>query len=244
VVNVPGVPAGKLRLSPDVLANIFLGTVKKWNDPAIASLNPGLALPNRAIAVVHRSDGSGTTWIFTNYLDKVSPAWHAKVGTEKAVPWPTGIGGKGNEGVAAYVQRIQGAIGYVEFAYAIENKMTTVMLKNAAGSFVAPSIESFRAAAASADWKNAPGFRMVLTNQPGAGSWPITGASFIIVQKQQKNPKTARDMLAFFDWCYTHGGDIAKSLAYVPVPEPVAQLVRAQWAKEVSAGGKPAWTVK
>lgn len=244
VVNVPGVPAGKLKLSPDVLANIFLGTVKKWNEPAIASLNPGLALPNRAIAVVHRSDGSGTTWIFTNYLDKVSPAWHAKVGTEKAVPWPTGVGGKGNEGVAAYVQRIQGAIGYVEFAYAIENKMTTVLLKNAAGSFVAPSIESFQAAAANADWKNAPGFRMVLTNQPGAGSWPITGASFIIVQKQQKDKKIAGDMLAFFDWCYTHGGDIAKSLAYVPVPEPVAQLVREHWTKEVSTAGKPAWPVK
>jgi phosphate transport system substrate-binding protein len=244
VVNIQGVGAGKLRLDGETLANIFLGAVKNWNDPAIVKLNPGLKLPNRAITVVHRSDGSGTTWIFTNYLDKVSASWHTKVGTDKAVSWPAGVGGKGNEGVAAYVQRLSGSIGYVEFAYALQNKMAHVILKNRAGTFVAPTIESFQAAASNADWKNAPGFYMVLTDQPGAGSWPITGASFILIYKNQKNPAQAGDILSFFDWCFTHGGEIARGLFYVPLPDEVARLVRDTWTKEVTSGGKAVWPVK
>ena len=244
VVNIEGIGAGKLKLAPETLAGIYLGKIKKWNDPSIASLNPGLRLPSRAIIVVHRSDGSGTTWIFTNYLDKVSPEWHGRVGTNKAVSWPAGVGGKGNEGVAAYVQRLNGSIGYVEFAYALQNKMAHVLLKNSSGEFVAPTIESFQAAAANADWKNTPGFNMVLTQQPGAGSWPITGASFILIYKKQNDPKRAKDMLSFFDWCYTHGGDTARSLSYVPMPDPVVKLVRETWAKDVTSGGKPVWMGK
>jgi len=244
VVNVEGISAGKLRLDSVILANLYLGKITKWNDPAIVKLNPGVRLLNRAVTVVHRSDGSGTTWIFTNYLDKVSPEWHAKIGTNKAVSWPVGVGGKGNEGVAAYVQRLNGSIGYVEFAYALQNKMAYVLLKNSASEFVAPTIESFQAAGANADWKNAPGFSMVLTNQPGTGSWPITGASFILIYRNQKDPKSAKDLLTFFDWCYTHGGEIARSLSYVPVPEPVVKLVRETWTKDITSGGKAVWMGK
>jgi phosphate transport system substrate-binding protein len=244
VVNIPGIRPGQLRLTPEILADIFLGGIKTWNDPAIRTINPGIALPERAITVVHRSDGSGTTWIFTNYLDKVSPAWHSRVGTDKAVSWPVGVGGKGNEGVAAYVQRLNGSIGYVEFAYALENKMTHTLLRNSAGAFISPTMESFQAAAANADWKNAPGFYMVLTNQPGKTSWPITGASFILLHKSQKNSKTAQDMLAFFDWCFRNGSEIARSLYYVPIPESLVTLVQTMWAKEVKAGSNPVWTVK
>ncbi len=244
VVNVAGIASGKLRLTPDALAGIFLGKIKTWNDPAIRKSNPGLNLPSRAITVVHRSDGSGTTWIFTNYLDKVSPEWHASVGTDKAVKWPAGVGGKGNEGVAAYVQRLNGSIGYVEFAYALQNKMNAVSLQNNAGVFVAPSMESFQAAAANADWAGTPGFAVVLTNQPGEQSWPITGASFILVYKNQKNAKTVSDMLGFFDWCYQNGGEVAESLDYVPIPAPVVKLVEDAWAREITCGGKPAWAAK
>lgn len=244
VINVEGIKPGQLRLTPALLADIFLGTVKNWNDPAIRNANPGVKLPDRAITVVHRSDGSGTTWIFTNYLDKVSPAWHAKVGTDKAVNWPAGVGGKGNEGVAAYVQRLNGSIGYVEFSYAFQNKMTYTLLQNRAGEFVSPTIESFQAAAANADWNNAPGFYMVLTNQPGEKSWPITGASFILVYKTQKDAGTARSMLKFFDWCYRNGDADAKSLFYVPMPESVVRLVEDMWAKEIKAGGTPVWPAK
>jgi phosphate transport system substrate-binding protein len=229
VVNISGVKAGNLKLSPDTLAGIFLGTIKKWNDPAIANENAGLALPNKDITVVHRADGSGTSWIFTNYLDKVSKGWHAKVGCGKAVNWPVGVGGKGNEGVAAYVQRVDGSIGYVEYAYALQNKMNHVKLKNKAGSYVDPTTETFQAAAAGADWKNAPGFYVVLTDQPGANSWPITGATYIIVHEKQKDAKVGKAMLEFFDWCYKHGADAAKELNYVPMPESVVSLVEASW---------------
>jgi phosphate transport system substrate-binding protein len=244
VVNITGIKPGQLKLTPALLADIYLGTIKNWNDASIRKVNPGVNLPNRAITVVHRSDGSGTTWIFTNYLDKVSPAWHAKAGTDKTVNWPAGVGGKGNEGVAAYVQRLNGSIGYVEFAYALENKMTYTLLQNSAGEFVSPTIDSFQAAAANADWKNAPGFYMVLTNQPGKTSWPITGASFILMYKNQKDAQTAKNMLGFFDWCFRNGNEIARSLYYVPLPEPVVKLIEEMWAKEIKAGNTAVWTLK
>lgn len=244
VVNIRGVAGGSLKLTPALLADIYLGRIKNWNDPSIRKVNPGLTLPDRAITVVHRSDGSGTTWIFTNYLDKVSPEWHAKVGADKAVSWPAGVGGKGNEGVAAYVQRLNGSIGYVEFAYALQNKMNHVLLQNQAGRFVAPDTRTFQAAAANADWANAPGFAVVLTNQPGEESWPITGASFILIYRSQKDAKIARDMLSFFDWCYRSGGEIARTLDYVPMPAPVVKLVEDMWARDIKAGGKAVWTAK
>jgi phosphate transport system substrate-binding protein len=242
VLNVQGVAPGQLRLTPELLADIFLGKIRNWNDAALKRENPGVNLPDRAITVVHRSDGSGTTWIFTNYLDAISPEWHGKVGTDKAVNWPAGIGGKGNEGVAAYVQRLDGAIGYVEFAYAMQNKMNYALLRNSAGEYVTPSIASFQAAAASADWQNTPGFAVVLTNQPGRDSWPISGASFILIYKEQKDPKIARSMLDFFDWCYRHGADTARTLYYVPLPLTVTELVESMWAADIRSGGQPVWT--
>lgn len=241
VINLPGIKPGQLRLSPETLSGIFLGKIKTWNDPSIRAINPGLALPNRAVVVVHRADGSGTTWIFTNYLDKVSPEWRSRVGTDKAVSWPTGVAGKGNEGVAAYVQRIAGSIGYVEYAYALVNKMNYTLLLNSAGDFTAPTIESFQAAASNADWKNAPGFYMVLTNQPGKESWPITGASFILLYKEQKNAASAKALLGFFDWCFRHGDNEARKLNYVPLPPALFNLVEEQWAKEIRSGGQPVW---
>jgi phosphate transport system substrate-binding protein len=241
VINVEGIGAGQLKLTGPLLAEIYLGKIKKWNDPAIAAVNEGLALPDKDIAVVHRADGSGTTWIFTSYLKKVSPEWGEKVGWDKAVQWPTGMGGKGNEGVAAYVQRVSGAIGYVEFAYALQNRMAHVQLQNQAGSFVEPTIGSFQAAAAAADWNGAPGFYMVLTDQPGAESWPITGASFILVHKEQKDAAQARELLNFFSWCFDHGGAKAEELHYVPMPEAVVALVREQWKSELRSGGAPVW---
>lgn len=241
VVNIQGVKAGQIKLSPKLLADIYLGKIKKWNDPAIAAENAGMKLPAKDITVVHRADGSGTSWIFTNYLDKVSPEWRKKVGFGKAVNWPAGIGGKGNEGVAAYVQRVDGAIGYVEYAYALQNKMTHVQLKNQAGTYVEPSTKTFQAAAANADWKNAPGYYVVLTDQPGADSWPITGASYIMVHKKQKDAEHAKAMLGFFDWSYQHGAKMAEELNYVPMPEAVVKLVREEWARDVTADGKAVW---
>ena len=241
VVNLEGIKPGQLKLTGPVLADIFLGKVSRWNDPAIGALNAGLKLPNRAITVVHRADGSGTTWIFTSYLDKISPEWHEKVGWEKAVKWPTGIGAKGNEGVSANVKQFSGAIGYVEFAYALETKMCHAQLKNRDGRFVEPTMETFAAAASHADWKNAPGFYMVLTDQPGEKTWPITGASFILIYKQHPNAGKAEAMLKFFDWCFKHGGDMAKELHYVPMPENVAGQVEAQWRDEVASGAQKVW---
>jgi phosphate transport system substrate-binding protein len=241
VVNLPGVASGAVKLTPELLADIFLGKVKMWNDPAMLAANPGVKLPAMAITVVHRADGSGTTWIFTNYLDKVSPNWHTAVGTGKAVSWPAGVGGKGNEGVAAFVQRTKGSIGYVEFAYALQNKLTFVQLKNRDGQFVAPTIATFQAAAANADWTNAPGFYMVLTDQPGADSWPITGASFILIHKQQANAAKAEAMFQFFDWSFNHGGEIAEDLHYVPMPANVVEMVQQQWTADVKANGAAIW---
>lgn len=241
VVNLKGVKPGELKMSAGVFANIYLGKIKKWNNKAIAALNPGVKLPSSGITVVHRSDGSGTTWIFTNYLDKVSSEWHQRVGTDKAVSWPVGIGGKGNEGVTAYVKRVQGSIGYVEFAYALQNKLTYLQLQNRDGKFVSPTIESFQSAAANADWKNAPGFYLVLTDQPGEKSWPITGATFILFHKQQTNLATAKSCLEFFAWCYAKGGQQAEKLAYVPMPQSVQELVERSWREQIRYAGRPVW---
>ncbi|MCI5146988.1 MAG: phosphate ABC transporter substrate-binding protein PstS, partial [Candidatus Electrothrix sp. AR3] len=201
VINVKGVKAGKMKLSNTLLADIFLGKIKKWNDPAIAQLNPGLTLPKKKITVVHRADGSGTTTIFTNYLAKVSKEWKEKIGSGKTVEWPTGVGGKGNEGVSAYVRKVNGSVGYVEYAYALQNKMAHVKLKNRDGGEVDPTIESFQAAADNAEWKGEEGFYMFLTDQPGKESWPITGVSYILLYKNQTKKDVAPAMFKFFDWC-------------------------------------------
>jgi phosphate transport system substrate-binding protein len=245
VVNVPGVGAGHLRLTGPLLADIYLGKVTKWNDPAITKLNKGLKLPASAITVVHRSDGSGTTFIFTHYLSQVSPEWKAKVGENTSVSWPTGVGGKGNEGVASYAGRIPGAIGYVEYAYALQNKLAYALMQNQAGKLVKPSSESFQAAAANADWAKAPGFYLLLTNQPGAESWPITGASFILFYKNQEKPAIGGEVLKFFDWAYHNGQQMADQLDYVPMPAAVVSLVEKAWASGIKgAGGKPVWPAK
>ncbi|MDX1763173.1 MAG: phosphate ABC transporter substrate-binding protein PstS [bacterium] len=241
VLNVEGVEAGALKLTPDLLAEIFLGAVTLWNDPRIAALNPDLALPAKEITVVHRSDGSGTTWIFSNYLDKVSGPWHERVGFGKALDWPAGVGGKGNEGVAAYVARVNGAIGYVEYAYALQNQMAHVVLKNRAGQYVAPTAESFQAAAANADWSNAAGYYLVLTDQPGEESWPITGASFILLHRQQPAEEKAKQMLDFFAWCFRKGEAQARALHYIAMPENVVGLIENTWAADIRTGGKTVW---
>lgn len=242
VVNIPGISSGSLKMSNELLADIYLGKIKKWNDDKIKTQNPGLKLPNKAITVVHRSDGSGTTWIFTNYLSKVSSEWKSKVGNNKAVAWPAGVGGKGNEGVASYVQRIKGSIGYVEYAYALQNKLTYVKLHNRSGGFVVPSSKSFQAAAANADWTHAKGFYMVLTDQPGKDSWPITGASFILVYNNQDKPEVGKAVLKFFDWCFNNGARMAEKLDYVPMPDSVAKLVRTTWHEKIkNPQGMPIW---
>jgi phosphate transport system substrate-binding protein len=233
VYNLPGIGPGDITLSPTVLVDIFLGKITKWNDPAIAKLNPKIKLPADAITVVHRADGSGTTFIFTNYLSKVSPEWQEKVGNNKSVSWPVGVGAKGNEGVANNVKQVQGGIGYVEYAYAVINKIPYANLINKAGKAVAPSMDSFKAAAASADWKNAPGFYMVLTDQSGDSTWPIAGATFILVQKQQPDEEKAKAMLKFFDWCYKHGDSIAEELHYVPIPDNVVTMIEDMWSNDV-----------
>jgi phosphate transport system substrate-binding protein len=233
IYNLPGIAAGQITLSPAVLADIFLGKIKNWNDPTIAKLNPNVKLPADAITVVHRADGSGTTFIFTSYLSRVSPEWKAKVGNNKSVSWPTGIGAKGNEGVANNVKQVQGGIGYVEYAYAVINKIPYANLINKAGKVITPNMESFKAAAATADWKNAPGFYMVLTDLPGDGTWPIAGATFILVQKQQPDRDKAQAMLKYFEWCYKHGNSIAEELHYVPMPDSVVAIIKDYWSKEI-----------
>jgi len=242
VYNIKGVEAGRIRLSPALLADIYLGKIKKWNEAPVASLNPGVKLPDQAISVVHRSDGSGTTFLFVNYLSKVSPDWKSKVGEGTAVQWPVGVGGKGNEGVANYVSRIDGAIGYVEYAYAKQNKLAHALLSNRDGKFVAPDDDAFKAAAASADWAKAPGMYLILTDQPGAKSWPITGASFILMHKVQQNPANAKEVLKFFDWAFQNGDQMASDLDYVPMPDPVVKLIQTQWKSQLKdASGKPVY---
>ena len=239
VVNVAGIAANKLKLDGATLANIYLGKITRWNDPAIAALNADVALPDDNITVVHRSDGSGTTFIFTNYLSKVSADWKSNVGEGTAVSWKAGTGGKGNEGVASYVQRMKGSIGYVEYAYALQNKMASVQMKNRDGQFVEPGEASFKAAAANAQWEKAPGFYEILTDEPGKESWPISGATFILVHKMQENAEMAREVLKFFDWAYTHGGKLAAELDYIPLPENVQNLIRKSWKQLHDTSGSP-----
>ena len=237
VVNVTGIKPGQLKLTGAVLGDIFLGKIAKWNDPAITALNPGVTLPDAAIAPVRRADGSGTTFIFTNYLSKVNAEWKAKVGEGAAVNWPAGAGGKGNEGVAAFVQRLPGTIGYVEYSYAVANKMAHVQLKNQAGNFVNPDDATFKAAAAGAAWDKS--FYQILTEQPGKDAWPITGATFILMYKNQDKPAQAAAALKFFDWAYSNGDKMAVDLEYVALPESVKALVRKAWAEIKDASGKP-----
>jgi phosphate transport system substrate-binding protein len=242
VINVNGIDAGTLKLDGATLADIYLGKITKWNAPAIAALNKDLKLPDDDITVVHRSDGSGTTFIFTNYLSKVSADWKSSVGEGTAVSWKAGTGGKGNEGVASYVQRIKGSIGYVEYAYALQNKMNTVQMKNRDGQFVSANADSFKAAAAGAKWDKAPGFYEILTDEAGKNSWPISGATFILMYKVQDKPETAKEVLKFFDWAYTSGDKLASDLDYVPLPDDVVNLIRAAWKTQIKdAAGKAVW---
>jgi len=238
VVNLAGIKPGELKLTGTVLADIYIGKITKWNDKAVAELNPGLALPASDIGVVRRADGSGTTFIFTNYLSKVSAEWKQKVGEGTAVQWPVGLGGKGNEGVSAFVQRLPGSIGYVEYAYAKQNKLTHAILKNASGNFVAPDDLTFKAAAAHADWTKS-NFAEILTEQTGKDAWPITGATFILMHKVEDKPAQAAEVLKFFDWSYKNGAKMADELDYVALPESLIKLIRASWAQIKDASGKP-----
>ena len=237
VVNIKGIAPGQLKLTGQVLGDIYLGKITTWHDAALTALNPGVALPDAAIAPVRRADGSGTSFNFTNYLAKVNPEWKTKVGEGTAVNWPTGAGGKGNEGVSAFVQRLPNSIGYVEYAYAKQNKMAYTLLKNEAGTFVAPDDLTFKAAAANADWNKT--FYQVLTNQPGTDSWPITAATFIMMHKVQDKPVNATNTLKFFDWAYASGDKMAAELDYVPMPDSVKTLVHKLWADNIKdAAGK------
>ena len=242
IVNVDGIAPGGIKFTGAVLADIYLGKIKKWNDKPIVDLNPGAKLPDALITVVRRSDGSGTTFIWTDYLSKMSPEWKQKVGASTAVAWPEGVGGKGNEGVAAYVQRIKGSIGYVEYAYAKRNTMTHGAVQNKEGQFVQPDDAAFQAAAAFADWKNAPGFYQILTDQPGKTSWPITGASFILMYAKQDKPDNGVAVLKFFDWALKNGQKMATELDYVPLPDGVIKIIEDAWRAQIKdASGKPLW---
>jgi len=240
VVNVPGIKPGELVLNGQTLGDIFLGKITKWDDAAIKKLNPSAKLPSQAIAVVHRSDGSGTTFIFTDYLAKANSTWKEKVGVATAVQWPTGIGAKGNEGVAGNVHQTAGSIGYVEYAYAKQNKMSHTRMINKEGKAVEPSSKSFQGAAAGADWKNSKGFHVILTDEPGADSWPIAGATFILMYKQPEDPTAALEALKFFSWAYKNGGKLAEDLDYVPMPDTVVKLIGQTWAEQIKGkDGKP-----
>ncbi len=241
VMNLPGIKPGEVRITGPILADIYRGIRKKWNDPVIASFNPGVKLPNLPITVVHRSDGSGTTFLFTSYLAMKAPHWAAGPGASDSVSWPTGIGGKGNDGVAAFVKQTPGAIGYVEYAYAKQNRMTYAVMQNKAGKWVSPTAAAFAAAAAGAKWQAAPGFYLLLLDQAGAGAWPITGATFILMHSKQTSAQTGHDVLAFFDWAYKNGNPAAAALDYVPLPDAVKALVRRSWLKIVGPDGKPVY---
>ncbi len=242
IINLPGITSDQVKLSGPVLADIYLGNIKNWNDPKVKALNPSVTLPNQAITVVHRSDGSGTTFLFTNYLSKVSTEWKKNVGDDTAVSWPAGIGGKGNEGVASYVQRVKGSIGYVEFAYAQHNKFAVVQLINKDGKAVSPTTQSFQASAANAAWSEKNDFSEILTNQSGDNSWPITGATFILMHKHQDNAQQALAVLQFFDWAYKNGGQMAADLDYVALPKDVVGMIRQYWSKTIKdLSGKSIW---
>ncbi|MFY9895574.1 MAG: phosphate ABC transporter substrate-binding protein PstS [Xanthobacteraceae bacterium] len=243
VLNVEGVKAGELVLDGPTLAGIFLGTVKNWDDPAIKKLNPGAKLPAQAIAVVHRSDGSGTTFNFTYYLAQVSPDWKSQVGSNTSVEWPVGIGAKGNEGVSNNVAQTKGSIGYVEYAYALQNKQVFTKMVNKDGKTVAPTSEAFQAAAANADWNSVPGYGVILANQPGAASWPMTAATFILIPKQPPDPVATAEALKFFAWAYANGDKMAEELDYVPMPTKVVAEIEKMWASEIKdSTGKPLHT--
>ncbi len=238
VVNIKGIQPGQIKLTGQVLGDIYLGKITRWTDPAIVALNPGVPLPDAAIAPVRRADGSGTTFIFTNYLSKVNAEWKAQVGEGTAVNWPVGVGGKGNEGVAAFVQRLPNSIGYVEYAYVKQNKMTFTLMKNRDGQFVAPSDDAFKAAAAGADWSKT--FYQITTEQPGKASWPLTNPTYILMYKVQDKPVNASNALKFFDWTFSNGDKAADDLDYVPLPDSVKALVRKLWADNIKDGaGKP-----
>jgi phosphate transport system substrate-binding protein len=240
VVNLEGIKPGDLKLDGPTLARIFLGEIKTWNDPAIAKLNPSAKLPAQAIVVVHRSDGSGTTFIWTDYLSKVSPTWKTKVGANTSVEWPAGIGAKGNEGVANNTANTKGSIGYVEYAYAKQNKLTTVDMINKDGKTVSPNSAAFQAAGASAAWESTDGFYIILTDEPGAASWPIAGATFILMHKQPQDPVAAAEALKFFSWAYAKGDKMAEDLDYVPMPKNVIPVIQKVWSTQIKdASGKP-----
>jgi phosphate transport system substrate-binding protein len=241
VMNLPGIKAGEIKLNGAQLADIYRGVIKRWDDPLLAKTNPGVKLPAMPITVVHRSDGSGTTFVFTTYLSMKAAHWASEVGANDSVKWPVGLGGKGNDGVAAYVKQTQGAIGYVEYAYAKQNSMTYALMQNKAGKFVTPDANNFKAAAANANWKAAPGFYLLLLDQPGADAWPITAATFILVHTKQEDAAKGRNVLAFFDWCYKNGDAAAAQLDYVPLPASVKELIRASWKKVVGPDGKPVY---
>jgi len=242
VMNLDGVTPGQMKLTADIIAGIHLGKITKWNDAAITALNPDLKLPALSITVVHRADGSGTTFLWTDYLSKANAEFKSVVGSGTAVKWPTGVGGKGNEGVAANVQRVKGAFGYVEYAYAKKNKITHAQLKNRDGEFVQPDDETFKAAASNGDWANTPGMAVILTNQPGKNSWPATGASFIIMHKTQPEALTGRAVLKFFDWAYKNGAAMATELDYVPMPPATVKLVHEAWKAQLKdPNGKAIW---
>jgi phosphate transport system substrate-binding protein len=244
VINIEGIKPGDITLDGPTLAKIFMGEIKTWTDPAIAKLNPSAKLPAQAIVVVHRSDGSGTTFIWTDYLSKVSADWKSKVGANTAVEWPVGLGAKGNEGVANNVGQTKGSIGYVEYAYAKQNKLTFAKLINKDGKAVAPTSESFQAAAASADWVGTPGFGVILTNEAGAGSWPVSGATFILIHKQPQDPAAAAEALKFFAWGYSKGAKMAEDLDYVPMPAAVVTAIQKVWATDIKdASGKPLYAM-
>ncbi|TVT88364.1 phosphate ABC transporter substrate-binding protein PstS [Pseudomonas sp. RGB] len=232
VMNVEGIAPGQLKLDGDVLAKIFLGDIKAWNDPTIAALNPGLNLPVANITVVHRSDGSGTSYNFTNYLAKVSDSWKTKIGFGTTVPWPVGVGGKGNEGVSAYVKQIKNSIGFVEYAYALQNKMTYTQLKNASGKFVKPDAKAFQAAADTADWANAKDFNLIMTNAPGEGAWPITATTWIIMYKQPKNAEQSQAAFSFFKWSLEKGQQQAAALDYVALPDSLVSRIEGYWKSD------------
>ena len=243
VFNLPGIEAGKLRMNGQVLGDIFLGKITKWDDPAIKALNPSINLPSTAIAVVHRADGSGTSFNFTNYLSKVNADWKAKVGEGTAPNWPVGTGGKGNEGVSAFVQRLPGAIGYVEYAYAKQSKMLYASMQNADGKFVEPDDKTFRAAAAGAQWEKNR-YYVILTNQPGADSWPIAASTFVMMHKVQDKPQQATEVLKFFEWSFAKGGDIAQGLDYVPLPPALVSSIGKTWSGDIKDGAGKAVATK
>ena len=233
IINVPQIPNGKLIISGPVLADMYVGNIKTWNDPKITALNPTLTLPDTRITVVHRSDGSGTTFLFTNYLSKVSEAWKTNIGSETGIAWPTGIGGKGNEGVASYVEQIKGSIGYVEYAYAQKNKLSYVQLINKAGKVVSPSVDTFHDASINVPWTSSNQFNEILTDAPGNNSWPITGAAFILMQRIQDHPERALLVLKFFDWAYRNGKDTAKQMDYVALPDMLTDQIRDHWKNKI-----------